>query len=101
MEYDSGPMPPNELAQETVDAVRRALERYAREPAEAGPSLRAALHELAHEARLAAVPPEHLLIVLKRTWHDLPNVANASDQAEQTRNLQTVVTMCIKAYFGD
>jgi len=28
MQHDTGPMPPNVLAHETVDAVRRALQRY-------------------------------------------------------------------------
>ena len=28
MQHDMGPMPPNALAQETVESVRRALQRY-------------------------------------------------------------------------
>jgi hypothetical protein len=101
MEHDSGPMPHNELAQEAVDALRCALEEYARHPAESAPELRAALHELAREARLLAMPPEELLLLLKRTWRELPDVMNAPDQTSQTRVLQNVVTMCIKEYFAD
>src|SRR5690348_12364671 len=53
MQHDTGPMPPNALAQETVDAVHRALERHGREvAAEPAPEVRAALHALAREARL-------------------------------------------------
>ena len=102
MEHDTGPMPPNELAQETVDAVRRALESYLRRPSEEpAPEVRVALHKLAREARQKAVPPEQLLLILKRTWQSLPDVENARDQREQTRVLQRVVSMCIKEYFAD
>lgn len=101
MEHDTGPMPPNELAHGTVDAVRCALERYVRQPAAIAPELRIALHELAREARLVAMPPEQLLVVLKQMWQTLPDIAHAQDQAEQTRIMQSVVTMCIKEYFGD
>jgi hypothetical protein len=94
-------MPPNELAQETVDAVREALDRYARRPAEPSPDLRAALHELAREARLLCIPPEQLLILLKRVWQTVPEVVNAPNPAEQTRVLQAVVSICIREYFAD
>lgn len=100
MEHTSGPMPPNELAQGTVDAVRAALEHYVREPASTSPDLRDALHDLAREARLLGLAPEQLLIILKRVWQTLPQVAGATDHAQQTRTLQTVVTMCIREYFA-
>ena len=100
MEHDSGPMPPNDLAHEAVDAVRSALEEYARHP-EAAAELRSALHELAREARIVAMRPEELLLILKRTWTGLPDVAKAPDQLTQTRLLQSVVTMCIREYFAD
>ena len=102
MQHDTGPMLPNALAQEAVDSVRIALEQYvdtlAAEPA---PELRTALHVLAQDARAKAVPPEHLLIALKRIWQTLPTVEKAQDYAEQTRVLQRVVTICIKEYFAD
>ena len=102
MQHDTGPMPPNELAQQTVDSVRRALERYPQHPAaEPAPEVRAALHELARDARQKAIPPEQVLLILKRIWQALPDVEHARDRDEQTRVLQRVVTMCIKEYFGD
>jgi hypothetical protein len=106
MQHDMGPMPPNALAQETVDAVRRALERYVRstasEPAsEPAPELRIALHQLAREAKEKAVPPEQLLVALKGIWQSIPDVESARDHTEQTRVLQRVVTICIKEYFSD
>lgn len=95
-------MPPNVLAKETVDAVRGALQRYARAPAsDPAPDLRSALQALAREARLKDVPPEQLLVALKSVWQQLPEVENARDYTEQTRVLQRVVTICIKEYFAE
>lgn len=102
MQHDTGPMQPNELDQQTVESVRRALERYVQGPAaEPAPEVRAALHELARDARQKAMPPEQVLLVLKRIWQSLPDVEHARDRDEETRILQRVVTMCIKEYFAD
>jgi hypothetical protein len=102
IQRDTGPMPPYALAQETVDAVRRALQCHARAAAsDPASELRTALHALAREAREKAVPPEQLLITLKNVWQSLPEVGSARDSNEQTRMLQRVVTICIKEYFAD
>ena len=100
--HDSGQILPNEIAQETVDAVRRALARDVSAPhPEPAPELRTALRKLASEARLKGVSPEHILITLKKIWRTLPEVAQARDHEEQTRILQRIVTICIKEYFAD
>jgi hypothetical protein len=102
MQHDTGPMPPNALAQETVESVRRALERDLQTPAsESDPGLRAALHALAQDARAKAIPPEHLLVTLKGIWQSLPTVEHARDHDEHLRVLQRVVTICIKEYFAE
>lgn len=101
MEHHTGPMPPNELAQEAVDAVRNALARHVQRPTdEPAPDLAAALHELARDARQKAVPPEQLLLILKRIWQAIPDAGDIRDQ-DHTRFLQRVVTMCIKEYFSE
>ena len=99
IQRDTGPMPPNALANETVDAVRRALQGHT--ASDSTPELRTALHTLSREARDKAVPPEQLLITLKTVWQSLPEVENARDFGEQTRMLQRLVTICIKEYFAD
>ena len=102
IQRDTGPMPPNALAHETVEAVRRALQLHARATAgEPTSELRTALHTLAREAREKAVPPEQLLITLKNVWQSLAEVENSRDFNEQTRMLQRLVTICIKEYFAD
>ena len=99
---DTGPMPPNALAQEMVDSLRHALQHHARTTVgDPSPELRTALHAIAREAREKAVPPEQLLITLKNVWQSLPEVENARDFNEQTRMLQRLVTICIKEYFAD
>lgn len=101
MQPDTGPMSPNALAQEAVESVRTALERYVETlTADPAPELRSALHVLAQDARAKGVPPEHLLVTLKGVWQSLPTVEKARDHAEQTRVLQRVVTICIKEYFA-
>ena len=102
MAHDTGPMPPNALSQDTVESVRRALERYSRASAEEpAAELRAALQGLAREAREKQLTPEQLLVVLKGVWYGLPDVRTAGAESEQVRVLQRVVTMCIKEYFAD
>lgn len=100
MAHDSGPMPPNAIAERTVESVRTAIERYLREESEATPALGSALHTLACEARDKSVPPEQLLIILKAIWYGLPEVQSLDAEAQQMRSLQRVVTMCIKEYFA-
>lgn len=102
MQHDTGPMSPHALAQEAVDSVRIALEQFVEtRAAEPAPELRTALHALAQDARAKAVPPENLLIALKTIWQSLPSLERARDDGEQTRVLQRVVTICIKAYFAE
>ena len=100
--HDPGQMLPNEIAHETVDAVRRALARDVSVPnPEPAPELRTALHKLANEARQKGVSPEQMLITLKSIWRALPEVAQARDHDEQMRILQRVVAICIREYFAD
>lgn len=101
-QHDQGQTLPNALAQETVDSVRRALERHVRcADAEPATELRMALHDLAREARQKAVSPEQVLVTLKHIWRSLPEIESARNQMEQTRVLQCVVSVCIKEYFAD
>ena len=110
MAHDAGSMPPNAIADQTVELVRGALERYVRAAptavgagpsADASSELRTALQTLAREARQKQVAPERLLLVLKGIWFGLPKVQSAKEPSEQTQILQRVVTMCVKEYFAE
>jgi MoxR-like ATPase len=99
MAHDSTPNPAR-LDDNTLDALRAALVQYVATPA-GGDALRSALRALASEARTKSVPPEQLLVALKDVWHSLPDVRAMSEQADQIRLLQRVVTMCIKEYYAE
>jgi hypothetical protein len=101
MANESGPMLPNGISQQAVDAVRGALERSLRDVGEPTEDVRCALNGLVREARERGVPPEQLLVVLKRLWYGLPEIRVAEPASDQARILQRVVTMCIKEYFAD
>ena len=98
MVHDTGPTLPNAISEEHREAVRRAIARYTADvdPAE----LRQALKALAREAREKSVAPEQLLVLLKSIWYEQPAVRSAPADAERTRVLQQLVTMCIKEYYS-
>lgn len=100
MAHDTGPTPPNAVSEEHIEAVRRAIARYSSGAMNPPAELRESLHALARDAREKSVPPEQLLVLLKSIWYELPAVRSALANAERTRVLQQLVTMCIKEYFA-
>jgi hypothetical protein len=97
--HDSSSPPPSRLPDETVHALREALRRYLSNGLTPGP-LQAALLLTAREARERDILPEQLLIALKDVWNSLPEVRAMTDNGQQVRLLQRVVTMCIKEYYS-
>jgi hypothetical protein len=88
-----------ELSASSIAALKSALDAYA-----GNNDLRAlqsALRLLASEAREKAIHAEQLLVVLKDAWFSLPQVAQAPQGDEQNRQLQRVVTVCIREYYSD
>lgn len=98
MAYDSSPGR-GALAAETVEAVRSALALYVRAPHQ-GDGLRETLRVMSVEAREKSILPERVLVILKDIWYSLPTVRAMTEQAEQTRLLQRIVTICIKEYYS-
>ncbi|MEO6528489.1 MAG: hypothetical protein ABIP93_17865 [Gemmatimonadaceae bacterium] len=99
MAHDSSQTPPSRLDEETLNAVRLALQAYLHDATEPT-SVQSALHMLAAEARTRSVLPEQLLVVLKDVWNALPDVRSMTDSQKQVRLLERVVTMCIKEYYS-
>ena len=96
MAHDKTPDRP-ELSKSAVDALRTSLQRFlAGDTAE---SLQPALRCVAEEARTKRIQAEQLLIVLKDLWFSLPEVTGVAGSDEQTRMLQRVVSLCIRAYY--
>ncbi len=98
MAHDSGSRSHRELPADTIAAFQTALATYASPPHDIEP-VRASIHALAAAARDHALPAEQVLVTLKDVWYTLPSVSAMRDAAEQTRLLQQVVTLCIKAYY--
>ncbi len=98
MAYDSSPSS-GALASATIEAVRSALAGYVLAPL-SGDELQTALCAMSADARAKSILPEHLLVTLKDVWYSLPTVQAMTEQAEQTRLLQRIVTMCIKEYYS-
>ena len=99
MAFDSSRTPPSRPDDEVLALVRDELRAYLRDGADPEP-LRRALGALAGDAHAKDMLPEHLLVVLKDTWHGLPEVRAMQDVGEQVRMQQRVVTMCITAYYS-
>ena len=71
-----------------------------RGPGEPDPSLTAALHAVATEARERGIRAEELLVTLKSMWFEIGG--EPSTPARSTpghRRLDELVTACIKAYY--
>lgn len=86
------------LSSGTREVLERALATYARDGKDDGEIARA-LGAVSAEARERAIPPEEVLVELKSLWSTLPAVTTRGVVGEETRMLQRIVTMCIKAYY--
>lgn len=100
MASDSGHTPPSRLDDATVTAVTDALRLYLADDSRPGP-LQQALLRMSLEARDKDMRAERLLVLLKDTWSALPEVRAMTDNSEQVRLLQRIVTMCIKEYYSN
>lgn len=97
MAPDSTPNQP-ELSAASVASLRSALLAYLEN--RETPALERALQTIATEARTNRMHAEHLLIALKDVWFGLPHMRDSSEDEEQSRLLQRVVTLCIRAYYA-
>ena len=98
MAHDSSPDRP-ELNPETVAELTSALHRYAANQTDID-GIQPALGALATEARKRKVHAEQLLVVLKDAWFGLPAVRDAGDPEQRQRQLQRLVTLCIREYYS-
>jgi len=98
MAFDPSQTPPSRLDDDSLDAVRVALQEFLATGSSA--SLQPILVRLALEARDKEMLPEQVLRALKDAWNDLPEVRAMTDGAEQRRLLHRVVTMCTKEYYS-
>ena len=98
MAHDSSAGRP-QLSAETVSELTSALRTYAANESDIG-AIQAALRAVAAEARERKVHAEQLLVLLKDVWFSLPKRRDGVDDEEQHRQLQRVVTLCIREYYS-
>ena len=92
-------VPPQGLEPETLQRLRTALERFARDGNNSG-ALHEALREASAEARHKNIQAEQLLVILKELWYEIPDVKRAAGSPGQRVLLQRVITKCIQEYYG-
>ena len=86
-----------QLSADTVATLESALVHFLRDGEQA--SVEPALRRIAAEAREKRMTAEHLLIVLKDVWYELPALKRPGAVA-QNATLQKIVTLCIRSYYS-
>ena len=81
--------------------LEAALTDQLRKPDHPTPELNALLKRVAREAREKNIRAEELLVSFKQLWNSLAEATRArpADQFERMR--ETLVTICIKAYYAE
>jgi hypothetical protein len=97
MAHDSTPDRP-QLDEASLSSLRSALQKFVANTDTV--ALDRELRRLAAEARAKHILAEQLLVVLKDAWFAIPEIRDAENSDEQTRLLQRVVTLCIRAYYA-
>jgi membrane-bound lytic murein transglycosylase B len=98
MAHDSTPNRP-ELSAASVEALRAALEEYLDRSAEIA-SLQPVLQRIAAEAREKKIHAEQLLVKLKDVWYGLAAIRDSHEAGQQNRQLQRIVSLCIREYYS-
>ena len=81
-------------------ALREALSEHVRGGHPPAEELQALLQEASASARARGIPAERLLVEFKLLWYALPEV-RALRPPLQSDALGELVTLCIRAYFGN
>lgn len=91
----------NSVSESLMKELQSALREQLRQPGTPVPELNALLKRVAREARENNILPEELLVTFKQLWNSLPEPTRprTADQFERIR--QTLVTLCIKAYYAE
>lgn len=98
---DGGPPSPSyALPDRVVSRLRTAVGRSAVDPAADDTMLRAAIADVAADARAREVRPEQLLPVFKTLIDSLPELHAATTRIEEARLRERMITLCIKSYFA-
>ena len=101
MAYDSRSTPePRPLGEETVAALRDAVVRLWRHPADGDEALQRAIGQMIQEARQRSLRAEDLIVSFKDLLVHLPELNAPDRRLEAARFRERLITLCIKAYYA-
>jgi DNA primase len=81
--------------------LRAALTEQLKRPNGPTPELTRLLKKVGAEARQKNVRPEQLLVIFKQLWNSLAESLRPQNPEQQERVRQTLVTLCIQAYYAE
>ena len=102
MAHHSAPGPVyRPLSPETLDVLRSAVVSHWQNADTNDDALRAALARVATEAREKSLRVEEVIVAFKALWSAIPELASTPARSDDAQLRERLVTMCIKAYYGE
>ena len=89
------------LAESTIRELQAALREQLKRPESPTPELTQLLKRVAVEAREKKINPEELIVFFKQMWNSLGDSARPQNAELHDRTRQTLVTICIQAYYAE
>jgi hypothetical protein len=100
MAKDEPPVAPRPgAAPDALGALAAALRDHVGNP-DPGGDLSEALRMVSRQARTDGIPPEQMLVVLKRTFNEVTHATPDVGEEQRVNELRALVTLCIKAYYS-
>jgi hypothetical protein len=84
-----------------MQELRSALSEQLKRPSAPTAEVAVVLQKVAREARASGVKPEELLVTFKQMWNSILESSRQSSPDQSERVRQTLVTLCIKAYYAE
>lgn len=89
------------LSEGTLEELRGALVEQLKHPEAPTAEVTDCLRKVGHEAHARGISPEELLVTFKQMWNSLSESTRAPSPDQSERIRQTLVTLCIKAYYAE
>ena len=93
--------PVSPLSDSTIQELRAALTDQLKQATGLSPELTRLLRKVGAEARQKKVRPEELIVTFKQMWNSVAESVPLQNAEERERMRQTLVTLCIQAYYAE
>jgi hypothetical protein len=91
----------SQLSESTIRDLQAALTEQLKGPDGPTQELTKLLRQVGVEAREKNINPEELIVVFKQMWNSLAESVRPQNAEGHERMRQTLVTLCIKAYYAE